>query len=238
VLGLARILPGWSIRGLTDGGALGFVFDPRRHEPGAHVVLGKRYEDEGVEQGRRAIRDFCRHPSTANFIATKLVKHFVCDEPPQIAVESMATVFRRTNGDLREVAASLVALPEAWREDSRKFRMPQDWLVSVLRASGAEATRERMMPALHQLRQPLWAPQSPKGFGDTTPEWADPDSLMNRAELARTLARGWTSQDAAALLEVIDVPEDDPLRKVVMDREIPLTDRVALVIAGPMFQWR
>ena len=32
-------------------------------------------------------------------------------------------------------------------------------------------------------------PQAPKGFGDTMQEWADPDSLLNRAELARTIAR-------------------------------------------------
>ena len=45
------------------------------------------------------------------------------------------------------------------------------------------------MPLLRQLRHPLWSPQAPKGFGDTTQEWADPDSLLNRAELARTVAR-------------------------------------------------
>ena len=63
------------------------------------------------------------------------------------------------------------------------------------------------LPVLRQLRHPLWAPQAPKGFGDTMQEWADPDSLLNRAELSRTLARRMRDArlDAAALLEVVDV---------------------------------
>ena len=57
VLELAKILTGWTLGGL-DGGPLGFTFDPQRHEPGTRTVLRKKYADEGVEQGKRAIRDF------------------------------------------------------------------------------------------------------------------------------------------------------------------------------------
>jgi len=93
---------------------------------------------------------------------------------------------------------------------------------------------------LRQLRHPLWAPQAPKGFGDTVQEWADPDSLLNRAELARTIARRMRDVrlDAAALLEVVDVGAGDPLRALLADPSIAASDRVALAIAGPAFQWR
>jgi uncharacterized protein (DUF1800 family) len=92
--------------------------------------------------------------------------------------------------------------------------------------------------ALRQLRQPLWSPQAPKGFGDTTQEWADPDSLLNRAELARTLARRLAPHEPGELADVIEIPAGDPLRGLLSDRSIPAADRVALAIAGPLFQWR
>jgi uncharacterized protein (DUF1800 family) len=203
-------------------------------------VLGVKYSDAGVEQGERVIRDLCRHASTATFVATKLVTHFVADVPPAGAVEKLARVFRTSGGDLRAVAEAFVEIEDAWTDATRKFRTPQDWLVAVLRAVSAPGVNVMTLPVLRQLRHPLWAPQAPKGFGDTMQEWADPDSLLNRAELARTLARRMRDArlDGAALLDVIEVGTGDPLRALLADASIAAADRVALAIAGPAFQWR
>jgi uncharacterized protein (DUF1800 family) len=96
------------------------------------------------------------------------------------------------------------------------------------------------MPLLRQLRHPLWSPQAPKGFGDTTQEWADPDSLLNRAELARTLTRGLGTRrmDPRTLADVVDVATDDPLPRLLADPSVAADERVSLVLAGPAFQWR
>ena len=96
------------------------------------------------------------------------------------------------------------------------------------------------MPLLRQLRHPIWSPQAPKGFGDKTQEWADPDSLLNRAELARTIARRMRAQriDPRILLDVVDVPAGDPLRTLLADNTIAPDERIALALAGPAFQWR
>lgn len=252
VLELAKILTGWTVSGLQTGGPrlrgsastrqaeIGFAFQDPLHEPGARTVLGVTYADAGVEQGEHVIRDLCRHASTATFVATKLVTHFVADEPPSGAVEEIARLFRTTGGDLRAVAAALVDIQDAWAGTTRKFRTPQDWLVAVLRAVHAPAVNVMTLPVLRQLRHPLWAPQAPKGFGDTMQEWADPDSLLNRAEFARTLARRMRDArlDAAAFLDVLDTGAADPLRALLKDPSIGVADRVALAIAGPPFQWR
>jgi uncharacterized protein (DUF1800 family) len=259
---LARILTGWTVGGLMRAGAMqnarpqarrppaamrqdadgaiAFMFHDALHEPGAKTVLGSRYDEDGVKEGERAIRALCRHPSTARFVATKLVAHFVADDAPATAVDRVAQTFRDSDGDLRAVAASLIELPEAWDERWRKFRTPQDWLVAVLRAFNATEINEPVMPVLRQLRHPLWSPQAPKGFGDKTQEWADPDSLLNRAELARTVTRRFRTQsiDPLALLDIVDVPASDPLKGYLADKTIPAADRVALVLAGPAFQWR
>jgi uncharacterized protein (DUF1800 family) len=229
---LARVLTGWTVTGTR------FTFRPRLHEPGAKTILGVTYQEAGAVEGERAIRTLCAHPSTARFVAGKLVKHFVSDDPPTSAVDRIARVFRESGGDLRVVSAALVDLPEAWNDTARKFRTPQDWLVAVLRAFRAETVNEQLMPVLRQLRHPLWSPQAPKGFGDTAQEWADPDSLLNRAELSRTIARRMPPVDPRGLLDVVDAGADDPLRQLLDDRTIPAGERLALALAGPAFQWR
>ena len=258
VQALANVLTGWTVGGIGlaadrqpgRGGArrppiaagtpIRFVFLAPFHEPGRKTVLGQRYAEAGVEEGQRVIRDLCRHRSTARFVATKLVTHFVADDPSPASIERVARAFQSSDGDLRAVARTLVDEPEAWRDESRKFRTPQDWLVAVLRAIGAREAKPSAPVVLRQLRQPLWSPPSPKGFGDATHEWADPDSLLNRGELARTISRvpGVGEIDPRSLLDVVDVPEGNPLRDVVADGAVPQAERIALAIAGPAFQWR
>jgi len=261
---LAKILTGWTIEGLRaraalrmagraranrrggmeaageENGPIAFRFENLLHEPGAKTVLGTRYSEDGIEEGERAIRALCRHPSTARFVAAKLAAHFIADSPPAAAVEGLSRVFRDTDGDLRELASALVDTPEAWSAATRKFRTPQDWLAAVQRAFNATDATDAAANVLRQLRHPLWSPQAPKGFGDTLREWADPDSLLNRAELARTIARRVATRapDPEHLLEVVDIPAADPMRTIIQDMSIAAAERMALAIASPAFQWR
>jgi len=262
---LAKILTGWTINGIggpaaqalrasqprrrgvrgqperrDPDGPIEFTFQELLHEPGGKTVLNQRYGDAGIDEGERVIRALCRHPSTARFIATKLVTHFVSDEPPAAAVDRVAAVFRSTGGDLKAVARALVDEPDAWQEDARKFRTPQDWFVAVLRALGAGDASPNAPMVLRQLRQPVWSPAAPKGFGDVLTEWADPDSLLNRGELARTMSKqpAVRSLDPRSLADVVDVPQANPLHAMLADTSISAPERIALAIAGPAFQWR
>jgi uncharacterized protein (DUF1800 family) len=250
---LAKLLTGWTVAGLArqrpaagrrrpdvrSDDAIGFAFQPQLHEPGSKRVLGVTY-GEGVGEGERAIRALCEHPATATFVAHKLVRHFVSDNPPAAAVDRIARRFRESRGDLRAVSEALIDLPEAWDDAARKFRTPQDWLVAMLRAFEVTDVSDRVMPILRQLRHPLWSPAAPKGFDDGTAEWADPDALLNRAELARSVSRRLRLPrvDPAALLDVIDIPGNDQLPRLAADGSIAADERAALVLAGPAFQWR
>ena len=63
--------------------------------------MGKLYDQNGVAQGEAALADIARHPSTANFIATKFARHFVADDPPPALVARLTDVFTKTDGDLK-----------------------------------------------------------------------------------------------------------------------------------------
>jgi len=248
VIEVARALTGWTLGGVGGGAGLGarraedagFEFRPALHEPGAKTVLGVRYRESGLREGEEVIRDLCALPATARFVATKLVTHFVDDAPPASAVDRIASVFLESKGDLREVSHALIELEEAWDPISRKFRTPQEWVVAALRALGSREAPPLLVQALTQLRQPLWAPISPKGFGDSIGDWADPNSLLSRAELARTLTQRVrrTRMDPAELVGVVELAADDPLAVILADTSIPANERMALAIGGPAFQWR
>ncbi|NIP59150.1 MAG: DUF1800 family protein [Gemmatimonadetes bacterium] len=254
----ARILTGWSAdlgaggpgggrammrrRRTMGGGPVkpGFVFRPELHEPGEKTVMGRRYGPGGVDEGEALIRGLARHPSTADFLATKLARHFVADDPPRSAVDRLAAAYRESGGDLGRVAHALADLEEAWDPDHRKLRTPQDWTVAALRALRAEEFPLPLLGVLSELRQPLWAPPSPKGFDDRERAWADPDALMNRAELARTVARrvARSGADPRMLLEVVEPDDGGALAGMLADASIPADERFALALAGPAFQWR
>lgn len=242
---LARILTGWtvaSVGGLAaPGERFGFIFRNAQHEPSRKFVLGKRYRENGVHEGEEVIRDLCAHPSTSTFIAGKLVAHFVDDDPPASAVARIADVFRDSHGDLARVSAALVDLAAAWDPEHRKFRTPQDWLVALMRAAGAHEAPDILDMLLNQLRHTPWRPASPQGYSDARQDWADPAALMNRAELSRSIARRLAlgrGNTPERLLEVMDVPDGDPLVSLLADDDIPVRDRLALAFAGPAFQWR
>ena len=121
VTSLARIITGWMVRKRDGteraGGGEGaqaspmFVFRPAAHEPGAQALLGKRYPQDGLAQGEAALADLAAHPVTGQFIATKLVRHFVADDPPPAAVDRVAAVFRQSGGDLHAVSSALDGKP-------------------------------------------------------------------------------------------------------------------------------
>jgi uncharacterized protein (DUF1800 family) len=134
VTSFARIITGWTFAGRQGRlGAPGtFVFNANAHEPGAQRVMGKSYEPNGVAQGEAVLRDIARHPSTAKFIATKFVRHFVADDPPPALVTRLQEVFSKTDGDLKALAIALVDSDEAWQAPLTKMRSPYEFLIASL----------------------------------------------------------------------------------------------------------
>src|SRR5262249_27965082 len=135
----ARCFTGWTIRGLKEQKPK-FEFDDRVHDHGPKVVLGQILKGGGQDEGKKVIHMLATHPSTARFIATKLARRFVSDDPPQALVDRAAETFRKTDGDIRAVLATLVASPEFFAASSaeEKVKTPLEFVASALRASGAQ----------------------------------------------------------------------------------------------------
>src|SRR4029077_19923130 len=123
----------WSIDAAAGAAPGRFLFRPELHEPGAKGVLGKRYTDAGLAQGEAVLSDIAAKPATAHFIATKLCRHFIADDPSSAVVDQVARAFSSSRGDLRTVYHALLTAPEAWAQPLSKYKTPSDFIVSTFR---------------------------------------------------------------------------------------------------------
>jgi len=244
VIGLATALTGWSVGGgqgrLRAGTPGEFEFRAAVHEPGTRRVLGKSYSQGGVDQGEAILRDLARHPATARFIATKLVRHFVADDPSPAAVAAVAKAYQASDGDLTATYTALVSVPEAWRDELTKWKTPHDYLISGLRALNAGPQRPRdVVGALMLMGQPAYRPGSPAGWPDRAPDWAGADGLMKRIEWATAVgARAGSGVDSVALGQAVLGSAFGDHSKTWISRAESRSQALALLLASPEFQRR
>jgi uncharacterized protein (DUF1800 family) len=239
---LARIITGWTFAGRE--GKLGtpgsFVFNANAHQPGPQRLLGKTYEDTGLKQGEAALADIARHPSTAKFIATKFVRHFVADDPPPALVARLEGVFRNTDGDLGALAVALVDADEAWQAPLTKVRTPYEYLVATGRLLALlPQDPGRYIGGLSMLGQPLWTPAGPNGFPDTNAAWAAPEGMKLRLDIAAQVASHIAdSVDPRDLLEVAAADAASSETRQTIERAESRQQALALLLMSPEFQRR
>jgi len=245
----ARALTGWGLNGMGAGSAghgvagptASFVFRPQLHEPGTRRIIGRAYPQSGEDQPLAVLHDLAASPATANHLATKLVRHFVADDPPPAMVKRVAAAFTASRGDLPAVYRAMVASPEAWHPQPAKFKTPWEWMISSMRGLGLnDPGNMQMAPLLLQLGQQIWRPGSPAGFDDVAASWAAPDALLRRVEMAQRLcARIGDRVDPRTLGDLIlpDGALTDATRQAVSRAESAAVG-LALLLVSPEFQRR
>lgn len=244
VIELARAITGWSTPGPRDDDASqAFVFRVNAHEPGARRVLGRGYAEGGQEQGRAVLADLARHPATARHLSFKLARHFVADQPSPALVERMAQAYLRDNGDLRALYRALIESEQAWSADARKFKTPNDFVISALRAGELPVADQAraLVGLLASLGQPVFTPRSPAGFPDTAADWSSPDGLFKRIQAAQMFAARVDSGGVTPYQRALDVLGSQAVSgdfAIGLRRAGSASDGYSLLFASPAFQWR
>jgi uncharacterized protein (DUF1800 family) len=212
---VARTFTGWTIDRPRDGAR--FVFRPMMHDRGEKTVLGRRFAPGGgVEEGERVLALLLEHPSTAGFIATKLCRRFVADEPPPALVERVARAYRDSDGDIRAMLRTIFAAPEFLAPDVRrvKIRTPLEFVAGAARAVGATVDPRggfALARASAEIGQPLYMAQPPTGHPDRAEAWVGAGALLARMNFALALAQGRLAGVAVDLAPLVaDAPPSDP----------------------------
>jgi len=260
VMELARCLTGWSVKEhfwLGD-----FVFKEDSHDAGTKNVLGLRIPNAGIKEAEEVIEMLAVHPGTARFVATKLARRFIADEPPQDIVEKAARAFLNTSGDIKSVLR--VILPDGLPLAQPKYKRPANFVLSALRTLNAETDGVGVREYLLRMGQYYFNWPTPDGYPDTSAAWQG--NLMPRWQFAFEFIRDEINGTKHNLKGLMDVSSSDslpgdvdavasllagaPISPVARDglidsvvsagasREETLQIVTAALIASPAFQWR
>jgi hypothetical protein len=267
VIEASRCLTG---HGIDNVGRTGnYLYRPANHDDGSKQVFGLALAAGGGEGDVHKLLDhLAAHPATAHFVAKRLAQRFVADDPPEALVARLANVFLRTGGDLRELTKAVFGGAEFWAEafGAGKPKTGFEYVISTLRAAGAEVQNTRMLRiAIQDTGMPLYACNPPTGYSNRGADWLNPSAQLYRMNFGLDLAAGYVAGvtvDVRGLVRSGGGDPDSPrsaaeaINRVVFGRtlspaslgaasrvttssNVPVASRVAgLLLAGPEMQVR
>ncbi len=186
---VARCFSGWTIQKPNEEGL--FLYRPGLHDKGEKMVLGhKILAGGGIADGERVLDILATHPSTAHFIALKLARRFISDEPPQSVIDRAAKVFLKTDGSIRETMRAIITAPEFFSRLAyrTKIRSPFEYVVAAMRALNAETDADAAVPGwIARMGQPLFGRITPDGYPDRAEQWLSAGAMLARFNFANAL---------------------------------------------------
>ena len=187
---VARAFTGWSIDDVKKNAV--FKFKEKLHDVMPKKILGHDFPaNQQKEDGDQVLNLLVTEPATAHFIALKLCRYFVADQPPPSLVDRTARMFLQSKGDLKKVYLTIFKSPEFWSKKyyRAKIKTPFQYLVSSARALGGEIELKSEFPkVLNQMGQPLFRCSPPTGYKDSAESWVNPGALVARLNFGLTLA--------------------------------------------------
>ncbi len=202
VMEVARCLTGWTIRKGKPFYGIGTVeFKLNQHDQGEKQVLGETITAIPKTLSRQAREELARnelvrvleivslHPATAHYIAEKLCRRFIADEPPTAAVKQVAATFLRTKGDIKDTLHTLFKCEDFQNSRGNKFKRPFNYIVSAIRATVATTEAEPpLMDYFHRMGHAPFHYPTPDGYPEEASPWMS--TLLWRWNFAVTFAEG------------------------------------------------
>ena len=186
---VARCLTGWTIRKPNQEGT--FIFNPAAHDDGEKIVLGQKIPaGGGIADVEKVLDILAKHPATAKFIATKLARRFLGDNPPPAVINQAAQTFLKTDGSIRETVRTIITSPAFLNPSAyqTKIKSPFEFVVSSLRILDAETdANSPLLNWIARMGQPIFGHITPEGYPEGSDEWLSSGGLLNRLNFANAL---------------------------------------------------
>jgi uncharacterized protein (DUF1800 family) len=231
-----------------------FEFNPARHDFGDKTLLGRTITGRGAAELDEVLDLLVAQPATARFVSRKLAVYLLSDTPPPALVARMAAAFQASRGDIAATLRPLLLAPEFAAASPAKFKDPQHYLLSSLRASYGNQVILNSQPVqawLRRLGQGLYDRQTPDGYALTAEAWNSAGQMSTRFELARSIAGGpaalFKPESAGAavvsplpkpqLAQALQPPLSERTRAALAQSATPL-DWGALLLSSPEFMYR
>lgn len=223
VISLAYIMAGWENKYSKKRLECNPVrFNQEKHQPGSHLLMGKRYKQRGLNSSNKlidAIEDLCSHPDCARFISTKMVKHFVCDNVTPEMVQPVIDAWNESKGHLPAIYKALIRVVYKHTGSHKKFLNPEVWFLQSVNLGTSRWLRKpidmkynfkqkpsnfigRLNWIMDEIGHHPFRPKQPNGWPDTEAEWLSPELLIRRLTAAKFLVN--MTQKKSNYFEVIN----------------------------------
>jgi uncharacterized protein (DUF1800 family) len=173
---VARAFTGYEVLGDV------FRFDPSQHDTGSKGFLGRT----GDFGGDDAVRIILEQPAACRFVARKLIRFFVFDEPaaPDALVEPIAKDLREHDFQIGRIVQGILESNLFFSEHAvgRKVRSAVEMAVGLLRALDGTTNLVQLAQGTADLGQSLFQPPNVKGW-DGGRAWINSSTLLGRVNL-------------------------------------------------------
>jgi uncharacterized protein (DUF1800 family) len=181
----ARAFTGWHVR--DDK----FWFNQRQHDITSKSLFGKTANLDGGE-----VIDLClAHKACARFIAFKLLRAFVLDQPTDTHITALAARLRAHDFAMRPVMRELLESKFFFSAAARHARIkePLELTLGACRALGVRPNLQAINRVSGQLGQSIFEPSTVKGW-EGGRLWITSASLLQRNNFAMALLNGQMGQ--------------------------------------------
>ncbi len=198
VIQLAYIMTGWQQRWSKKNLETGNVwFNSEYHQRGKKIVLGKEYKS-GKKGLANIIKDLVNHPNCREFVADRLCKYLITDEPTKEMKEPIIDAFKKSDGYLPEIHKAAIKVTFEFNKKHKRFQTPENWFIQVAKIGdlqwppsketmdsyelGFKPTRKQRSPEkiLRRLGHHPYRAKQPNGWSDHSDDWISPELLIRR----------------------------------------------------------
>lgn len=234
---LARALTGWNVCKKTEAnkndplapcinrlleattpGTYVINFRLNQHDHAQKVLFeGTPYEvtipstsgnqSQGVNDLEIALDAIADHPSTREYISSKLLQLIVQDAPTQPMIDAVVNAWQVNGGDLREVLRVVVERAELRQPDGfrNKLRTPLEQMLAVFRATrgktnGTTTVRTYLSRMQHLPHQNA----VPTGYAEVGDEWIDTNNTLERQNFGLDLTEKTASSFGTDLIALLN----------------------------------
>ncbi len=196
---VARCFTGWTFIFPPSVSYGTFFYNDAEHDDMAKVVLGNTISAGGGQtDGEQVLDILAAHPSTAQFIASKLCRRFISDTPAQASIDAVAAAFTLSGGDIKDTLRALFATDAFRNSADLKFTRPSEYLAGLVRALAPDTSYPTDNGLLFFFAQsilgqlPFYWP-TPDGYPDEQSYWASTGGMLNRWRLSFISFAGYHS---------------------------------------------
>lgn len=203
VIQLAEVMTGWQQKWSKTGLETGNVwFNLDYHQPGKKNVLGKEYK-KGKKALASVIRDLANHPNCRDFVATRLCRFLITDEPTEKMKKPIIEAFKKSDGYLPEIHKAAIKVAFEFNKKYKKFQTPENWFIQVAKIGnlnwppspevmdsyelGNSPTKKQRSPEriMREIGQHPYRAKQPNGWSDFSEDWMSPELLIRRLVYAQ-----------------------------------------------------